>query len=38
MAKYINEDFLLIDYHCHLSPREIVEDISYNNAKTCFRF
>lgn len=34
-AKHLYHDYAktlpIIDYHCHLSPREIYEDIKYNN-------
>ena len=28
------ESLPIIDYHCHLSPREIFEDIRYENITT----
>ena len=34
-AKYLFNEYAknmpIIDYHCHLSPKEIYEDIRYNN-------
>ena len=34
-AQYLYHDYVeelpIIDYHCHLSPKEIYEDISYDN-------